>query len=110
MEHGHSLDFSIAIFNNEYLRLAALHRLIKDGHIIKQQLADKMINLQEAINCLHFKETPTDHNFDYPTRLLRSHLHWIRKQAEVLKQNQELIEEIEYVTKLLRDGRNKGSH
>lgn len=106
MEHRHSLDFSISVLSNEYLRLAQLHRLIQDGHVIKKKVADKMFDVQAAIDCIHDNKANLGINFDHPIRVLRANLNWLRKQAPILKSSQAVIDEIEYVTKLLRNEQN----
>jgi hypothetical protein len=105
MEHRNNLDFSISVLNNEWQRMFALHQLMKDGNTIKKQLNKKMLFTQEAINRLQGRTELKDANFDHPLRVLRSNLHWLRQQAVLLKSSNEIIDEIEYVTKLLSNER-----
>ena len=106
MEHGHGLDFSIASLHNEATRMAALDRLIKEGHIVKKQLRKKILATELALAKLQGAIVPEDTDFSHPITVLRANLNWLRKQAPILKSSEEIIDEIEYVTKFLTNATN----
>lgn len=105
MEHRSDLEFSMAILRNEITRMQALDRLIKDGHIVKKQLRKKITATEIALYKLQGAQVPEGVNFEHPITIIRANLNWLRKQAPVLKSSQDVIDEIEYVTKLLKDER-----
>lgn len=106
MEHRINLDFSMAVLRNELTRMQALERLIKDGHTVKKQLRRKILATEIALFKLQGTEVPEQIDFDYPISVIRANLNWLEKQASSLKSSQDMVEEIEYVTKLLKDGRS----
>jgi len=105
MEYGGSLEFSKAILNNELTRMYALTNLIKDSHVIKKGLKRKIKSVETALLTIQGGEFSVERNFDYAITILRANLNWLQKQAPYLESTQEVIDEIEYVTKLLKNER-----
>jgi hypothetical protein len=105
MEHTNNLNFTFSVFIKEQKRLIELKLLVKDEHYIQNRIRRKLNSIEGALQVLQNKET-TNFDPEYALTHLKANLNWLNRQVEVVPDSQNIIDEIEYVSKLLEDGKD----
>jgi len=105
MEHGIDLTYSKQHFEKEIKYINELLCHIKLEHLAAKKLVAKRANYEKCLSILNSYE-----NLDYDPEVaiisLRGRLPQLKEQAEFIPESKKIIEEIEYVTKLLKDGKS----
>lgn len=105
MEHGIDLTYSKQHFQKEIKYINELLRHMKLEHVVAKKLVKKRTNYEKCLGMLNGHKEE-DYNPDMPIISLRSHLYHLEKQVEVVPSSQKIIDQINYVTKFLRDGKS----
>jgi hypothetical protein len=105
MEHGINLDYSKQNFEREIRYINELLRHMKLEHKVARKLVAKRTNYEKCLSILNGSKE-TDYDPEIPLINLRSDLYYLNKQVEVVPNSQKIIDQIEYVTKLLNDGKS----
>ena len=79
--------------------------LVKDEHYIQNRIRRKLNSIEGALKVLRNEKT-TNFDPEYALTHLRANLNWLNRQLEVVPDSQNIIDEIEYVSKLLEDGKD----
>ena len=105
MEHGIDLTYSKQHFEKEVRYINELLRHMKLEHVVAKKLVKKRTNYEKCLSVLA-GNNEEDYDPDTPLMSLRSHLYHLEKQVKVVPESQIIIDQINYVTKLLRDGKS----
>lgn len=106
MEHGNDLTFTLAVFIKEIDRLKQLQKLIQDDHRIHATISKKLHSLTNSVKKIKGEDYDKDFNPEYSLTHIQANLNWLDRQLSVVPESQEIINEIEYVSKFLKDGKN----
>jgi hypothetical protein len=95
-----SLEFSISVLKKEFTSLTNLLKLIKEEYVVHKSIKEKLDSLEKSLDLLMGR---TVENYDprYAITILRSNITWLTRQD-----SQDILEEIESVTKILQNGKN----
>lgn len=95
-----SLEFSISVFKKDFANLTQLRKLVRDSNQLCGVLQPKLDSLEKSLDLLMGR---TVENYDprYAITILRSNITWLTRQD-----SQDILEEIETVTKILQNGKN----
>jgi hypothetical protein len=95
-----SLEFSISVFKKDFANLTHLLKLGKNIYQLCNMLQPKLDSLEKSLDLLNGR---TVENYDpqYAIIVLRSNITWLTRQN-----SQDILEEIETVTKILQNGKN----
>ena len=95
-----SLEFSISVFKRDFANLTQLRKLGKNTYQLCNMLQPKLDSLEKSLDLLMGR---TVENYDprYAITILRSNITWLTRQN-----SQDILEEIESVTKILQNGKN----
>jgi hypothetical protein len=106
MEHTNDLEFTLGILNNRKKDLLALKNIIKDQDSYHhRQIMDKLNSINSALEVLYTK-TWKPGEYEFALTIIKANLNWLNRQLEVVPSSKETIDEIEYVSKLLGDGKD----
>jgi hypothetical protein len=105
MEHGIDLEYSIKHFEKEIKYINELLRYMKLEHAVGRKLVNKRTNYEKCLNVL-LGHKEIDYDPEVPLTSLRAKLYQLNQQLEVIPEAQVIIDQIEYVTKLLKDGKS----
>jgi hypothetical protein len=105
MEHGIDLTYSKKHFEKEIRYINELLKHLKLEHIIGRKLVNKRNNYEKSISILNGNKE-SDYDPEVPLTSLRANLYQLNQQVEVIPEAQVIIEQINYVTKLLKDGKS----
>lgn len=105
MEHGINLTYSIEHFEKEIRYINELLRYMKLNHVVGKKLVAKRTNYEKCISIL-FGNEETDYDPEIPLTSLRGRLDQLEKQVKFTPGSQKIIDQINYVTKLLTDGKS----
>lgn len=106
MEHTNDLEFTLSILNNRKKHLLKLKNLIKDSKDYNyKQTIEKLNSINGALEVVYTR-TWKPGNYEFALTIIQSNLNWLKKQVEVVPSSKETINEIEYVSKLLGDGKD----
>jgi hypothetical protein len=106
MEHGIDLKFSRFVFNKEIEYINQLLFHIKKEHQVAKNLVAKRTNYEKCISILN-GEKVIEYDPEIPLLALRSKLNTYKKlQGEIPETSKKIIDEIEYVTNLLNNGKS----
>ena len=106
MEHTNDLEFTLSILNNRKKDLLKLKYLLKDeDNYHHRQIMWKLNSIDSALEVLKTKVyKPGD--YEFALTIIECNLNWLKRQVDVVPSSQKTINEIEYVSKLLRDGKD----
>lgn len=104
MEHPSDLKFSINILNRDLDRLYSFMRILKESYGVYHKTQKEIDSLEKALDII-FNPNKIIKDFDctYAVRCLRANLNWLKDQVKVLPSQKGIIDEIEYITKLLKN-------
>jgi hypothetical protein len=104
MEHPSDLKFSIGILNRDLDRLNSFIRILKETYSVYGKTLKEIESLEGALEVI-FNPHKEIKKFDptYAIRCLRANLNWLKQQVEVVPHQQKFVDEIEYLTKLLKN-------
>lgn len=105
MEHGIDLGYSIKHFEKEIKYVNELLQHMKLEHTVGRKLVKKRTNYEKSISILKGNEE-SDYNPEVPLTSLRAKLYQLNQQVEVIPEAQVIIDQINYVTKLLNNGKS----
>jgi 23S rRNA C2498 (ribose-2'-O)-methylase RlmM len=106
MEHGGNLEFTKFIFKEQITYINDLLRHLKKEHHVAKKLVAKRENYQKCLSILN-GEVITDYDPEIPLTKIRSKLDMYKNmEAHMPLTCNKIIEEIEYVTNLLRNGKS----
>lgn len=105
MEHTNNLNFTFSEFIKEQKRLIELKLMVREEHYVQKTIRRKLESIEGALNILQNGE-PTNFNPEYALTFLRANLNWLNRQVGMVPESQNIIDEIEYVSKLLEDGKD----
>lgn len=104
MEHGIDLKYSIQHFEKEIKYINELLQYMKLEHAVGRKLVKKRTNYEKCLNVL-LGHNETDYDPEAPLTSLRAKLYQLNQHVEVISEAQNIINQIEYVTKLLQNGK-----
>lgn len=105
MEHGVDLKYSIAHFEKEIKYINELLQYMKMEHLVAKKLVVKRTNYEKCLSILN-NYNQLDYDPEVAIISLRGRLPQLKEQAKIVPDSQKIIDEIEYVTKLLRNGKS----
>ena len=105
MEHGIDLEYSINHFEKEIRYVNELLQHMKLEHAVGRKLVNKRSNYEKSISILKGNKE-SDYDSELPLTSLRANLYQLNQQVEVIPEAQIIIDQINYVTKLLKDGKS----
>jgi hypothetical protein len=105
MEHRIDLEYSKKELRKQIEFRDSLLFHIKPDHIIAKNLHKEKLNYEKCLAVLEGKEVE-DYDPEIPITQLRSHLEYLNRQLSVVPGSQRIIDEIEYVTNLLDNGKS----
>jgi hypothetical protein len=105
MEHRSDLKFSKDLLSRELDRLKSFMRILKEDYKVYKVTLANINSVEGALKILD--NIPAEFDPTHSIRHLRTTLTWLRDTVKVLPHQQSIIDEIEYVTKLLKsNGKN----
>ena len=105
MEHRIDLEYSIKHFEKEIKYVNELLKYMKLEHPISRKLLKKRNNYEKSISILNGNKE-LDYDPEMPLTSLRAKLYQLNQQVEVIPETQVIIDQINYVTKILNDGKS----
>jgi len=108
MEHPSDLKFSIGILNRDLDRLNSFMRILKESYSVYPKTVREIKSLEGALEVI-FNPHKKVKDFEptYAVRCLRANLNWLKDQVKEVPHQQKFVDEIEYLTKLLKsNGKN----
>ena len=104
MEHPSDLKFSIGILNRDLDRLNSFMRILKETYSVYGKTLKEIESLEGTLDVI-FNPHKEIKKFDpiYAVRCLRANLNWLKQQVKEVPHQQRFVDEIEYLTKLLKN-------